>query len=150
MTIRRMLVAAKFSSSDPRRSDYVLDFAVDFARRFGASIDLVHVRSPLAPAPTDKLLPSAGDREAMLDVFDQVLSALSERALERGVACVTTSLRGRPATRIVRHARKTGSDIIVLGSCARRAMPHGWLGHTSKLVLHRAACPVVIVPWPPP
>lgn len=130
--LKRILVAVDLREV-PRA---IVERAVFIARATGASIDLVHVRElfshPLAS-------------EAENDRIDDALATMAQGIVDRGVPCVTTSLQGTPAARILAHAQKVEADLIVVGDRGS-AISHALLGSVAERVLHHASCPVLVVP----
>jgi nucleotide-binding universal stress UspA family protein len=57
-------------------------------------------------------------------------------------------LTGHPVDQIVRFAKKTGADLIVMGSHGRGGLADVTLGSTSRRVLRRCSQPVLIVRLP--
>jgi nucleotide-binding universal stress UspA family protein len=60
--------------------------------------------------------------------------------------CQSTSLEGFPPGEIVRHAKKTGADLIVVGTHGRTGIAHAVLGSVAERVVQRAGCLVLVVP----
>jgi nucleotide-binding universal stress UspA family protein len=78
------------------------------------------------------------------------LTRLRERAEAVGVWVRVEEQHGDPARVIVLHANARKMDLVVLGSNRRRGWRRLREGSVSKRVLHRAAWPVLIVPWDAP
>jgi len=73
-------------------------------------------------------------------VFDATLPELAE-----GTPFETREVAGSPATALVRAARESGADEIVVGS-RRLGLIHGGLGRVADRLLKEADRPVTVVP----
>lgn len=144
--IRKILVPVDFSES----SRAALDYAVDVARKFGATIDLLHVWQ----APT--FIPTASLPEA--PTVDANLVDLVRKNAEEATARALADARGRelpvrdahcepgvPARGIVEFANADGYDLIVLGTHGRTGLSHAVMGSVAEKVVRHAECPVLTV-----
>jgi nucleotide-binding universal stress UspA family protein len=123
--VREILLATDFS--EPSRA--AARVAVDYARRFGARLHLLHVVWP-ATDPTPR----------------PALERLAED-LGREVPVVTAVVAGLPvAEEIVRYARTHGIDLIVVGTHGRTGPSRLLLGSVAERVVRTAPCPVLAVP----
>jgi nucleotide-binding universal stress UspA family protein len=137
--VRRIVVATDLTED----AATVLATAVDYGRMFDASLDLVHVREPTVHTLAER---NEAPRAEALRRIDEQLAALADRVTHAGLPCLTSSLDGVTHRALVRHARKTNADLIIVGAHERRAILHGVLGSVAERVLQRAGCPVLVVP----
>ena len=143
-SIKKILVPTDFSDLSGR----ALATAIDFARAFGADIELVHVYvepTHLLPPPVE-MATFPFDMARVLDKVQQSLDAERDRVRGAGVACEAIALAGRAAAEIVARAGKTGADMIVMGTHGRSGLEHAILGSVAERVVHHATCPVLVVP----
>ena len=143
-TIKKILVPTDFSES----SAEALTTAVSFARVFQASLEIVHVYvEPIyvLPPPVD-LAVFPFDMANILAKVHESLAAERERVQAAGVACEATALSGKAAPEIVRRAKETGADLIVMGRHGRSGLEHALLGSVAERVVHHTPCPVLVVP----
>jgi nucleotide-binding universal stress UspA family protein len=75
----------------------------------------------------------------------QQLRRLADRAGTAGVRATPLLREGDPADQIVRAARSTKADLVVVGTHGRRGLPKFFLGSVAERVVARASCPVVTV-----
>jgi universal stress protein A len=141
-TWRQILVAVDLSEDSER----VVQKALDVAKRHGASVQLLHVVEYVPVEPMgEALLPSMQIEEELLRSARVRLDRLGEQF---GIAGDARTLRsGSIKVEILRAARETGVDLIVLGSRER----HGLaiiLNLTEDTVLHAAPCDVLAVRLP--
>jgi nucleotide-binding universal stress UspA family protein len=142
--IQRILVPTDFSPS----SREAVSTAIAFARAFQASIELVHVYvepTYVLPPPMEVATFSFDTGKVLAEV-DRSLNAEQERVRTAGVKCEGTTLSGRPHVEIVEYAVKQRADLIVMGTHGRGGLSHAILGSVAERVVHRAVCPVLVVP----
>jgi nucleotide-binding universal stress UspA family protein len=124
-----------------------LDWAVAFARREGARVDLVHA----LPGPTrdpEQLATDAArfETERLHDAQARLEQLAESAARSGGVAVQAHVLAGTPEQRIVAHAEAHAARAIVVGVCSRSPVGRWVLGSVSERTVRAATCPVVIVP----
>ena len=141
--IRRILVPTDFS----QMADRALDLALEMARAFGAQLTLVHVTAPVMVLPPPlELVPIPTLFPDMPRRINDELEARTTRARQAGIASESQTLSGNPHVEIVRHAGEIKADLIVMGTHGRSGISHAVLGSVAERVVHRAPCPVLIVP----
>jgi nucleotide-binding universal stress UspA family protein len=143
-TIKKILVGTDFSET----SDAALAAAIGLAKMLGATLDVVHVLDLALEAFPFGLAYYEKEQEGVDAWVDRALVERAERARAAGVVCQTDALGGHPAAEIVRHAKKTGVDLIVVGTHGRTGIAHALLGSVAERVLHRSVCPVLAIPLP--
>jgi len=146
---RRILVSTDFSPA----SGKALDYALSLAQKLSASVILCHC----APQPDYEVagLVSPGMRTAAAAFIEKAmemaiaarieLEELAVRKRDYGVAITTEMLEGRPADAIVLLARRSGAELIVIGSRSRPGIRHLLLGSVAEKVVRAAPCPVLVV-----
>jgi nucleotide-binding universal stress UspA family protein len=143
-TVKKILVPTDFSEL----SSEAVQTAVAFSKAFGASIDLVHVfvePAYILPPPVD-MATFPINLAQILERVQNGLDAERDRVKGAGVSVETTTLSGRAAPEIVAHAKKTGADLIVMGTHGRSGFQHALLGSVAERVLRHSPCPVLVVP----
>ncbi|UPW01784.1 universal stress protein [Halorussus gelatinilyticus] len=118
-------------------SFHALDFAIEFARRFEASLHVVHV----------------SDSET--DATDEILARARERLAEEGVTdepevSTDVDLAFRPADRvgedILALVEERGYDHVVMGHHGSGAVDRMMLGSAAHTVIEEESVAVTIVP----
>lgn len=142
--IRKILVPIDFSPHSAEATSW----AADLARRYDATIKLVHVYQPVTMVlPEGYVLKSASALAELMHSLDQAL-ADAKSDLERtapGLTIDAELLQGAPFAEVVRHAREHGFDLIVLGTHGRTGLRHALLGSVAEKVVRKAPCPVLTV-----
>jgi APA family basic amino acid/polyamine antiporter len=136
---RRILVPLKLGII----GEEMLATAVKLAAEHGATVEALHViRVPLELALDADLI----------DDDERAEAALAEARLlgaEHGVEVNATTMRHRAiGEAIVRRAKETDADLIVLGSAPRWRRQSRFFSPTVDHVLRRAPCEVLIVAFP--
>jgi universal stress protein A len=110
------------------------------AASLGAEIELLHVVEFVPVEPMgEALMPSAQIQE---DLLQRAQSRLAALATELGIAGRCRVESGNVKSEIVRVARKTQTDLIVLGSRERHGLSI-LVNLTEDTVLHAAPCDVL-------
>ena len=149
MLIKNILVAVDGSEN----SDRSLDFALDFAEKFGSAVTVLNVSEVLAMGVIPQELTTYSfDNMSILGkdfrkIHEEILSkAVSHAKMVKPELVVSSMLRdGDPAIEIVNVAKDNSFDVIVIGHKGSGMMRERVLGSISEKVAHLAPCPVVIV-----
>ncbi len=145
-TFATILVTTDFSE----QALPALDTAAALARRLGSEVILLHVVED--ELPPILLATKDSSREAILE--DQRVSARSalqiyaDRYLDGCKHRVVTEV-GVPAREIARRAEAEKAELVVIASRGYGPIRQLMLGSTAERVLHRAPCPVLVVPSKP-
>jgi nucleotide-binding universal stress UspA family protein len=143
--LQRILVPTDFSDA----AEDALGAAMTLARAFGAIIEVLHVNpttimvtAPLEAVPFTTLVP---------DLSRRVKERLNEsvaRLKQEGIPCETRLMEGSPHLEILKRAEEMNANLIVMGTHGHGGIAHAVLGSVTERVLHRARCPVLVVPVP--
>jgi nucleotide-binding universal stress UspA family protein len=141
LAIRTILHPTDFSA----RSVNAFRLACSLARDHGARLVVVHV----VPPPSAVL---SGDG-VVIPWIEEDFPALEAklrqlRPPDPNVDVTHELRRGGPAHEILRTARETGCDLIVLGTHGRRGLARLLMGSVAEQVVRQANCPVVTVKTP--
>jgi nucleotide-binding universal stress UspA family protein len=147
-SIKRILVPIDFSES----SSEAVELAITIARTFKARIELLHVFvEPVyaLPAPIE-VVTFPIDMERIYSEVERLLTRDRERVRAAEVDCESVTLTGRPHAEIVAYALKSEADLVVMGTHGRGGLGHAILGSVAERVVHKAPCPVLVVPMRKP
>lgn len=140
LQIRTILVPMDFS----RESLRVLEYAIVMARKFGATIHVLHVRpskEASAMERADKMMLNYPD------TIDFLQDRLADVQRKHNVKfspdhCHVSS--GRPFEEICKLAREIDADVIALPTRGHAGLKRVVLGSTAERVIRYAPCPVLI------
>ncbi|WP_435365640.1 universal stress protein [Haloarchaeobius sp. DYHT-AS-18] len=118
-----------------------VDHAASLAVATGATLDILHV---IEPAPGWDGVSTGTLNDALEDAGENTLDAAVDRVTDLGVSKVERSLVwGVPHSAILKHAKKTGADCIVMGTRGRAGLTAELLGSVTQRVVRRSPVPVV-------
>jgi nucleotide-binding universal stress UspA family protein len=122
--------------------------AVWLASRLEADVTVVYIATEL------KTVAQVAKGAGLLP--EDVRARMIEEARERALSWGRNALEGRPfdvrieegdvAERIAAAAADLGAELVVVGTEARGAIQGLILGETTRQILRRTPCPVVVVP----
>jgi nucleotide-binding universal stress UspA family protein len=145
INLKTILVPSDFSAC----SDEALHYGLELARRFDASLHLLHVVSD----PVAQPWAAEGFSVPMFEVVER----WKEQAHARLSAAVPEADRHRvqvatvvatPYAEIIAYAVAQNVDLIVMGTHGRGGVSHMLLGSIAERVVRRAPCPVLTVRRP--
>jgi universal stress protein A len=145
MTVfRRILHATDFSSAS--RPAFARTIAL--ARQNRAPLSIAHALAPPAMIVGDGFITPQTyeviDRSARQYARKQ-LTARVARARRAGVRATALLLDGTPHEQVLRAARRTRADLIVIGTHGRSGLSKVLLGSVAERVVRFAPCPVLTV-----
>jgi nucleotide-binding universal stress UspA family protein len=144
-TVKQILVPTDFSDS----SSLALRAAIQMGRKFGASVEVLHVDTTatvLLPPPGDLIAASAVDIAEQMERSVERLNEIAEEVRRTGLVCTTATEVGTTHTEIVDHAERIGADLIVMGTHGRHGLGHALVGSIAEKVVQHSTCPVLVVP----
>ena len=120
-----------------------LEYALELARGWGASVTVLHVAdaSELANYKAMSLDDLIKKHEQSLDKFlnDHFASLLPLVEVKQKV------LAGPPAATVIGEAQREGTDLIVMSTHGRTGVAHMLMGSVTEQVVRTAVCPVFTV-----
>jgi len=147
LEIRRILVPVDFSE----KSERALDYAIEFAKKFGASVTLVHAYEiPVyGYGLVDASLVASPDLAARIsDAAQKTLDALVASRADRGVPIQGILRNGVAWEEIANVAKETHADLIVIGTHGRRGLARALLGSVAESVIRTSDVPVLTIHAP--
>ncbi len=146
--IRSILVPVDFSA----HSEAALLLGAEFADKMGASLNVLHVVHDLGEAPGYYSVKGRNKQlRRMEDVASDMLDEFIHKArthnkdLPALKSLKTVLVTGLPVNRILEIAKKTNSQMIVMGSQGRTGVSHIMLGSKAEQVVRLSQIPVTIV-----
>ncbi len=141
--ITRILVSVDFSDC----SLEALEYTIQAAREFAASVTILHVIEP-ASYGLDFTLNHAGDVQKTTNALEKQLGEFVALFKGQGISAQAQLQSGAPGNAILDGARTTEADLIVMGTHGRRGFSHLVSGSVAEAVLRQAPCPVLTVKSP--
>ena len=131
-------------------ADCATPYAVEFARSFGGSIDLLHAFEDLRyieGAMPDVAAAVRLDwlQEARIDQEARLVQRAASINRTTGVGVHPVQLDGNSAEVVVYYARRENADCIVMATHGRSGFSHFMFGSVAERVLQRSSCPVLTV-----
>lgn len=146
--LRNILVPVDFSQA----SRSALVYAVEFARKFGAKIHLLHIVQDVAVflPETAMVAPSlaVSAAEPMLQAANKSLDQFLASVNTFDVAVEKSCIEGNPLDEILEQAREKQIDLVILGTHGHTGLAHFFLGSLAEAVVRQSPCPVLSVRHP--
>lgn len=127
-------------------AERALEVAMALAKSDGAAVAVCSVVDPMVvessepPSPALDLLLFEKEADAR-----RVIERAVSRARLAGLRADGQMLLGVPYDEILTYAKREKAGAIVMGSHGRSGIARLFLGSVAEAVLHRAACPVIVV-----
>ncbi len=140
--IKSILVPIDFSAP----SGKALDYAVPFARQFGAKLTLLHVIEPVATPDFAKSFPLTIENDKAMAALKARLEMLvKQKAIEPQTVEKTLVRQGRSFHEIADAAQTLKVDLIIISTHGYTGLKRTLLGSTTERVVRHAPCPVLVV-----
>jgi len=111
-------------------------------RTHQARLQVIHVIEELPP-------PALLSGEQARDKARNELAIEAKAAVPEGIDCRQEIATGKDFVAIIRHARETLADLIVVGAHGHHLLRDYLLGTTAEKLIRKAALPVLVVKHPP-
>ncbi len=153
VTYQKVLCAVNITEA----AEEVIKHAASISKRYNSTLYILYVMEEKTAETLAARIGRALSKD-LLREYQQLLATLEERdsfilkdmALKAENLCgcqiETLITRGKPHEEILKVAQEKGADIIVIGSHSAPPVSKVLLGSTAEKVLHRAPCPVLLVP----
>lgn len=142
MQISRILFPTDFSHD----AEYAFQYALTFAREFGAELYLLHV---IYFPPQTPEYDIGQVIDGLVKNAEESLRKSIEGANEPNLVIHSAVQVGVEHTEITKLAEKEKIDLIVMGTRGRTGLAHVFLGSVAERVVRHAPCPVLTVKLPP-
>lgn len=126
----------------------VVEQAAQLAQAFSAALWLLYVAAPEPDFVGYQTGPSTVRQQVAHELHDthRQLQEHATALRARGIDATALQVQGATTETILHEAARLQADVIVLGSHGHSALHRALLGSVSEGVLHRAPCPLLIVP----
>lgn len=143
-----ILVPTDFSECDDQCSIMAVKQAVGIASQFGSELVLLHVisqdlyKKPLFALDSEKI---EDLKQRMADQAKKELTVIAERFIRGSNVDVKLKVRhGVPYDEILKEAKRSGVDLIVISSRGQSLLKEFFYGSTTEKVVRRAECTVMV------
>lgn len=145
LNIRQILVPIDFTET----SDKALDFGIELALKFDASVTVMHAYEiPVIGFPDGALVATVDVATRIQEAAKKGLDAAVAQRESRGVP-LTSVLRDGVAWEEIRAvAEETHADMIVIGTHGRRGIARALLGSVAENVIRTVKTPVLTIHGP--
>jgi nucleotide-binding universal stress UspA family protein len=147
-TSNRPSIVCPVDLSEPSRT--ALNYAAAIADHFAARLLVVSVDDPLLAAAAKEAGLGALSDETAGELKRFVDAAIPPPTPGRTASVEFVVRVGTPATEILRLARESAAELIVMSSHGRRGINKKVLGATTERVLHETTTPVLVTPMNAP
>lgn len=139
--LQNILLPIDFSAPSEKATDY----ALTLARKFNATLHLLHViEDPVVYIPMYESYPVPSRQQFETYAQTRLDNWITAEQAE-GVKLEVSWRHGRPDVEIVEFAEDSGIDLIVLGTHGRGLAAHLLLGSVAEKVVRKSPCPVLTV-----
>ena len=139
IALEQILVPLDFSETSMKS----LQYAVAFARQFGAKITLLHVVVPQT-YPTEMPYPISNEQEIVASA-ERMIERIKDENIPSELSAVTVVRHGVLFDSILDVARETRADLIVITTHGYTGLKHMLMGSAAESVVRQAPCPVLVV-----
>jgi nucleotide-binding universal stress UspA family protein len=128
--------------------DQVISKAVALTKALNGRLCIIYVddSAPYSYTPTDSSGPGTKPHKVIESDSCGSLEHLRTRMANAQLEVEYRMLEGPAADNILTAAREFGADIIVIGAHAHGKFYHLLFGDTTESLIHRAPCPILVVP----
>lgn len=134
--IRRVMVGTDRSKT----ADHAVQWAAEFADRYGAELFVVQAIVPQHPTTTEY---GAAEQTRAATAGDELGNYVRRIAGERGHPIVV--IDNDPASAILRAAEREAIDVLVVGNSGMAGRKEFLLGNVPNRISHNSHCTVIIV-----
>ena len=138
---QNILVATDFGGP----ADVALDYAVELAKRLGASLTVLHAYTiPVYAFPDGGMISTPTLAAELATRGQSALDAAVARHRNAGVPIKALLREGVVWEEIVRTAEQEGAGLIVMGTHGRTGLSHLLLGSVAEKLLQLSPCPLLL------
>lgn len=140
--LKRILVPTDFTET----SDHALRWAIDMAKRLGASVTVMHsYEIPIVSFPDGALLATPDVASRLADASRSALDAAVQKHRDAGVPLDSVLREGTAWEEINAVAELIDADMVVIGTHGRRGFSRALLGSVAENVVRTGNRPIVTI-----
>jgi nucleotide-binding universal stress UspA family protein len=123
-------------------AETAVNVAAEMARRFDAKLVLVSAYGDPAPGSSGGRVDESDFAWNPAAQLREILARTEQGLRDDGIDCVTRTGKGDPAKALVKIAKDSNADLLVIGN---KGMHRRVLGSVPNSVTHKAGCSVLVV-----
>ncbi|MDH3975747.1 MAG: universal stress protein [Deltaproteobacteria bacterium] len=141
--IKKILFPTDFSEG----SDEVFSYVLALAKKFNASIDILHVIHEFADITGFYVPHISYDvlEKEMEEAAFKNMKRFCDKNIDSGINYTIHTKKGAPFVEIIKTAREKMSDIIIMGTHGRTGIDHVLFGSTAEKVVRKSPVAVLTV-----
>lgn len=145
LSLRQILVPVDFTET----SDRALDYAVELARKFEASITVLHAyQIPVYGFPDGAYITTAEVATQLSTAAQGRLDSIVDSRKVTGVPMASILRDGVAWEEVNSVAQEIKADLIIIGTHGRRGLARALLGSVAENVIRTAKIPVLVIHGP--
>ncbi len=130
-----------------------LPYAIDLARRYGATLHVLHVYQEAGhiaefELSSDVKMDYVRVAHLMGTEMEKRLESLCQEIIKELGSCERKMVRGKAHLEIIRYAKEMEIDLIVMASHGLSGLEHALFGSTAERVLRESPCNVFVIKRP--
>ncbi len=130
-------------------SEHALDLAIELAKRFNASLELVSVAPLIVPLAGPAATPPLTEQESRM--YREILARGRLKATKAGLTEVATTFReGNVAEELLTHIERVRPDLVVVGARGLSRVQRFLMGSVSTALVSHLKVPVLVDHLPAP
>ncbi len=146
ITYKNILFCTDFSNN----AQAALPHAIDLAKKYGSALHVLHVYQEAGHIAEFEL--SSDTKSDYIRVahlmgkeMEKRLNTLCEEITKELGSCQHKMVRGKAYIEIIRYAKESNIDLIVMASHGLSGLEHVLFGSTAERVLRESPCNVLII-----
>lgn len=141
--IKKILFPTDFSEG----SDEVFSYVLSMAKKFRASIDIIHVIHEFADITGFYVPHISYDvlEKEMEEAAFKNMKSFCDKKIGNGINYKIHTRKGTPFVEIIKAAREMESDLIIMGTHGRTGIDHVLFGSTAEKVVRKSPVAVLTV-----
>jgi nucleotide-binding universal stress UspA family protein len=145
LTLRHLLVPIDFTETSER----ALEYAVELARKFEATITVMHAyQIPVYGFPDGAYITGANLAAQISDAAQKRLDSVLASQKVSGIPMSGVLRDGVPWEEINAVAAEVHADLIIIGTHGRRGLARALLGSIAENVIRTSTLPVMVIHGP--
>ena len=129
-------------------SDHALGVAIELAKRFDSTLELVSVAPLVIPLAGPAAAPPLSEQESRM--YREILARGRQKAVKAGIADVTTTFReGSVAEELLSHIERVKPTLVVVGARGLSRVQRFLLGSVSTALVNHLRVPILVDHLPP-